>query len=482
MAPQRLLQLDESVLASVLQWLNWRDLCACDSAVSSGKDREHWLLAVKRLDVKQALKPVSAANRFFIITPRTSWYGALKWVCQRGLRLPEQLAFVSPTSRYGRPSDGSSSSSSSSDAALMQLAGANTRHIRKLCLQSCYDLTDAGVAAMATTLEALTQVELSSDKITDAGLAALGKMNSLKQLKLSSSSITDAGLAALATLENLESLSLCAFVTGSGLAHLKRCKQLKRLELSRPIGTDEDQIMFFEAYETGVCITDDGLASLQWVPELQELSIQESHALTDEGLRHLAHLGRLEKLTLRTCSKVTGSGLAHLGSSSNASQRTFSSLTELNVNYCSNVTDGTLAALARFDALARVALWPPLLHPLLVFMDGDVPDLVSDEGLAGLGAMHALKSISFGERRRLGDAGLQRLWGLRSLEAVDLYNCSGPITRAGIEGLVDHCSGLRHVKLPRTSADWADDAFVAALRARGVEAVPPPAPFDWGDH
>jgi hypothetical protein len=74
-------------------------------------------------------------------------------------------------------------------------------------LQSCQNITDAGVQALSA-LSGLKHLNLSGcDKITDAGVQALSALSSLQHLNLvCCGKITDAGVQALSALSDLQHL------------------------------------------------------------------------------------------------------------------------------------------------------------------------------------------------------------------------------------------------------------------------------------
>ena len=135
-------------------------------------------------------------------------------------------------------------SSRITDAAIAPLARLpDLSHLR--CFQTP-NLTDAGVARvlagvprlrrlsvrfteppaatsrqLARSHGELETLDLGYSPVTDADLAAIGRLTRLRELKASSERITDAGLAHLRRLVGLRKLDLShAPITDSGLAHL----------------------------------------------------------------------------------------------------------------------------------------------------------------------------------------------------------------------------------------------------------------------
>ncbi len=88
-------------------------------------------------------------------------------------------------------------------------------------------------------LENLEYLNLSMTKISDAGLAHIGKLPNLKSLELSSSpdigpNITDVGLSNLSRFTNLSeiNLRLCNQITDAGLAYFDQLPKLTILALA----------------------------------------------------------------------------------------------------------------------------------------------------------------------------------------------------------------------------------------------------------
>ncbi len=78
--------------------------------------------------------------------------------------------------------------------------------------------------------EQITWLDAKDTPLTDAGLAAVGKMKNLTRLRVEKTRISDAGLAHLARLEYLESLNLYGTeVSDAGLEHLAGLPNLRRL-------------------------------------------------------------------------------------------------------------------------------------------------------------------------------------------------------------------------------------------------------------
>jgi hypothetical protein len=89
---------------------------------------------------------------------------------------------------------------------------------------------DAEVAKLEPVATSLADVNLARTKVTDEGLALIGKMSGLRRLRLENTGVTDAGIAHLAGLQDLEYLNLYGTkVSDAAMVSLAGLKNLKRL-------------------------------------------------------------------------------------------------------------------------------------------------------------------------------------------------------------------------------------------------------------
>ena len=201
------------------------------------------------------------------------------------------------------------------------------------------DLTDAGVAHVAT-LGHLEAVKLAgSGAVTDAGVQHLRHMTSLRLLDLGATHVTDGGLVNLQGLTNLESLSLYAtptsdrglwslrgltrleslhagaFMSASGLAHLRGARNLRRLDMNGSEHVESlEPLRAFPALEwLNLSLTSIDDASLPYLAELKQLEVLDlSHtAITDAGMPALEALTAMRRLDLSGL-KVTDAALRHV--------------------------------------------------------------------------------------------------------------------------------------------------------------------------
>jgi internalin A len=191
-------------------------------------------------------------------------------------------------------------------------------------------ITDAGWAAIGR-MESLRILELRGQRVTDASLRQL---KGLQQLRLLNTRISDAGLEAIAkALPRLIYLSIHGgSISGSGLAHLRRCQQLTQLQIS------------------GCPLTDAGIASISELQQLQSLQLEAGTTMTADGLRPIAALPNLTDLTL--------SGL-NFADEATAPLAQLTSLNQLNLQSLKGpFTDRALPPLRSLKSLRQLDLSP----------------------------------------------------------------------------------------------------------------------------
>lgn len=149
----------------------------------------------------------------------------------------------------------------------------------------------------AAHLRALTKLEalhLSGTEVGDVGLAMIARsLESLTELDLWSTKVTDAGMRSIACLQNLTSLELGGtLVSDDGLRYIARLPELKSLHLS------------------WTAVTDAGVRHLSSLNKLTSLDLIGTE-LADAGMSHLTKLSGLVSLNI-CCTKVGTSGMAHV--------------------------------------------------------------------------------------------------------------------------------------------------------------------------
>lgn len=143
-------------------------------------------------------------------------------------------------------------------------------------------------------LPGLRSLTLDGGKLTDDGLKHVYRQTSLAHLDLMfNRRLSDAGLEPIDKLEDLKYLNLQGIpISGSGLAHLTKLKNLEELIL----------------YDTKV--DDDSLEQLQALTKLRNLNLGKT-AISDAGLVHLKKIGSLRYVNLID-ARVTKEGALNL--------------------------------------------------------------------------------------------------------------------------------------------------------------------------
>jgi len=132
--------------------------------------------------------------------------------------------------------------------------------------------------------------------VDDTGVAHLGRLKNLKRLNLGScAKVSDAGFASLKGLTQMEELNLAyTTVTDAGLSTLKGFANLRQLNLD------------------GLKLTEKGLAHLTGLTKLESLSSREAGAgVTDAAIQQLKGLSALKTLDL-SHTAVTEKGAVEL--------------------------------------------------------------------------------------------------------------------------------------------------------------------------
>ena len=222
--------------------------------------------------------------------------------------------------------------------------------------------------------------------------------------------------------------------TKHALAGLTGLDGLFALNLDNPAAKHVDLAPLLELAHLGWLghdATDESMRQIAALPHLRMLMAQDTEA-GDEGFIALSRSRTLEYLWGRRCYNLGSRGFMALS--------TIPSLRGLSVS-CRNVDDASLAALPRFPALRE-------LMPMDVKDEGfrhvgrcvDLEALwcmycreTTDAATEQLTDLQKLKTYYAGQTR-ITDRSLEILSGLRSLERVTFWNCSG-ITNAGVAHL-----------------------------------------------
>lgn len=155
--------------------------------------------------------------------------------------------------------------------------------------------------------------------------------------------------------------------------------------------------------------SDGALRAVSQLPKLKRLFLTRRQA-TDEGLAAVAGLKELETLMIWDADAVTDVGIAHMAG-----------LPKLRNVHISNgaIGDGSLAAFAQLPSIEKLSLQG---------------NNFSDAGLNHLAGLKQLRTLWIGmNKQSITDAGAQHLVGLENLETLDLQNSR--LTPACVAGL-----------------------------------------------
>lgn len=283
----------------------------------------------------------------------------------------------------------------------------------------------------------LRTLDLSSSKVTDAGMPTLAGIRSLRSLKLVSTTVGDDGVAALSGLPELATLGLDrtpitdkALVAASGLA------KLRWLQISE---TD---------------VTAEGLRALGNARALRLLDVGRMNSFTPDMMEAIGAIKGLESLSLRNndldplMAGLEGSGIKRLGISNarlsdagGVSLGALARLTNLTV-LNTQIGDATIAAVAGLPDLELIQATGTAIT------DTSGPDLAR---------LAKLKTLWIGQTK-VGDGLLPHLAGL-PLESLALDETA--VTDAGLKAL-EKITTLKNLSITKTAVT---DAGAGALQA-----------------
>ncbi len=246
-------------------------------------------------------------------------------------------------------------------------------HLRRLLIQECKQVSDAGLAAIAG-LAHLEDLELIRVPVTDAGLKHLTGCPALRRLALHHTSVTGSGLVELKPL-GLTELHLTGHSpTKDGMSQITQLDSLVRLELHLPDLPCSE------------------LPPLAPLTNLRHLSLLTT-LVTDEGLSVLVGMSELENL-LFTSEGLTNAGLAAVGE--------LTSIRSLNL-VDAQITAEALPHLAKLQKLELLEIGPT----------------IADEGLRQLPVLAGLKFLKLDATLMTGIS-LDHLGQFPSLRTIDI--------------------------------------------------------------
>ncbi|MBI1310478.1 SUMF1/EgtB/PvdO family nonheme iron enzyme [bacterium] len=178
----------------------------------------------------------------------------------------------------------------------------------RLSLQNCASLRDADFAVLGNLYD-LRTAQLQHTSAGDAAVTGLTRLNNLRELQIGSEKLSDAGVRRICEIVSLHNLVLtedASSVTDAGLADLWRLVNLRSLSIGAPR------------------ITGSGLATLDELPKLDWMQLT-GPGIGDVALQHAAQSPTLQRIFVGNWQnggppELTDAGLAHLAESRSLKQ------------------------------------------------------------------------------------------------------------------------------------------------------------------
>ncbi|XP_034735797.1 dynein regulatory complex subunit 6 isoform X2 [Etheostoma cragini] len=355
------------------------------------------------------------------------------------------------------------------------------RNLQDLNLSECLNVTDVMVQKIVEGCPCLLYLNLSCTPITNKTLRELSRSSlNLQYLSLAyCCRFTDKGFMYLNTgkgCHNLIHLNLsgCTQMTVNGFRYISAgCPSLKEIVINdMPTLSDScvlaliarcrclsaislldaahlSDVAFKAIAEVAKLKTfrtegNNQLTDVSWKALcsssqcLRRLHAAECSRMTDASLKSMAKLKNLQHLDISLCNKVSDTGIQFLTEGFSSTK-----LRELNVSYCSHITDISVMRIAqRLCKLYHLNLsyCESLTDVSLEWLSGssicslDISGChIQDQGLAALERIR-LKKLVLAECVYITDIGMEKLCkNMRDLEHVDVSDCvalSDPAIRA----------------------------------------------------
>ncbi|XP_031173797.1 dynein regulatory complex subunit 6 isoform X1 [Sander lucioperca] len=303
-------------------------------------------------------------------------------------------------------------------------------NLQYLSLAYCYRFTDKGFMYLNTgkgchnlihlNLSGCTQMTVNGFRYISAGCPSLKEIVINDMPTLSDSCV----LALIARCHCLSAISLLDAPHLSDVA-FKAIAEVAKLKTFRTEGNNQLTDVSWKA----LCSSSQGL---------HRLHAAECSRMTDASLKSMAKLKNLQHLDISLCNKVSDTGIQYMTEGFSSTK-----LRELNVSYCSHVTDISVMRIAqRLCKLYHLNLsyCERLTDVSLEWLSGssicslDISGChIQDQGLAALERIR-LKKLVLAECVYITDIGMEKLCkNVRDLEHVDVSDCvalSDPAIRA----------------------------------------------------
>ncbi|XP_049810168.1 F-box/LRR-repeat protein 20-like [Schistocerca nitens] len=331
------------------------------------------------------------------------------------------------------------------NAALMQLATVPLLSLTTLHLQSCDQLTDAGIVSLAEHQNHLLELDLSAcSRVGDVAVNSISdKLVHLESLNLRNCrSLTDSGVSTLNKLKKLRNLNLshCEQVTGKGIETALCCSinpRFRRLYLTA-LAVDERTVCKLAEHLPGLTHLD-----LGWC----------FNGVTDKSLQMICkYQVRLQFLKLAACNKITDAGLTGMGLTAEQDGTTVTSddnseamqyqdiigseqvINGENGHYGENVDPGfnislrTKAEQEIINDAKRKKIVSQLCEENLTSTDSSGHSLIHLKGL---------QRLDLSGCNRITDVSLKYAFRFKELRYLDLSQCQ-QITHVGLSYLAVH--------------------------------------------
>jgi hypothetical protein len=337
--------------------------------------------------------------------------------------------------------------------------------LQELSLQSCKSLNDEGLAAICEiqTLRTLSLYAYGTE-LTNSGLAQLKRLRDLNSLRMELGNIlgggtTDAVLEDLQSLASLKQLSLSLSRPANrfaGLRHLAGLPALHDLEVQMPLHDDTEiadlpslpRLSKLKVCFDGVHSGDEVIHNFSTFPNVRQLELHYLGAVSEVGMGDLvARFPRVESLHLGGLGSVNG-GVSNLQAVDKLAR--LANLSDLSLEFATVITDrNSLAPFARLPQLAKLHV---SFGPATVDLD-----------MSQLARCRNLTELTISGSSAISDAGMADIARLTSLHKLTIWECS-TISDAGLK----HLAALKNLKeltiIPANSGQLSAPAC-AALKA-----------------
>ncbi|MCL2347558.1 MAG: hypothetical protein FWC50_04775 [Planctomycetaceae bacterium] len=314
-------------------------------------------------------------------------------------------------------------------------------------------ITDVVLEMLAENMPGLTFLNIRrSDQLNDDSLDIIAKMKNLKTLELLYNSFTGFGMGALEPLEQLEVLDLrgcmkidnyglecleglpklkvlklrCA-ITDAGIENLAKCPSLQSVDIQdSPEITDETcehlvkipQLRDVNFFRLG--LTDAGLKKLEG-SKIQRFMIRDNGKVTDEGIAVLKTLPELNRVSIYEQAHITDEGLA----TALADNQKITTLAICDLKLLTNDFGKTVASLKNLRNLEL-----------------RISPVFDDTLLEQVATLPKLETLIIGDAAGFTDAGFAKLANIKTLKSVEIKGTATKITQEAADALKKAIPGV----------------------------------------